>query len=96
MIKVIFHTIRNCSWSWIEISSVQINSFLASGGFCRLLITFANSLDQDQDQQILVLIWIQSVDTLIVFLKEAFAKVNFERKYQQTATLVGKLPCTQE
>ena len=27
------------------------NSFLTSGDFCRLLITFANSLDPDQDQQ---------------------------------------------
>ena len=37
-----------------EISSVStypaFNSFLASGDFCRLLITFANSLDKDQDQ----------------------------------------------
>ena len=32
-------------------NSVWIISFLASGDFCRLLITFANSLDQDQDQQ---------------------------------------------
>ena len=27
-----------------------INYFLASGNFCHLLITFANSLDPDQDQ----------------------------------------------
>ena len=26
-------------------------SFLASGDFCHLLITFANSLDSDQDRQ---------------------------------------------
>ena len=26
-------------------------SFLASGDFCRLLITFANGLDPDQDRQ---------------------------------------------
>ena len=30
--------------------SHTINSFLASGNFCRLLITFANSLDLDQDR----------------------------------------------
>ena len=37
-------------------------SFLASGNFCRLLITFANSLDLDQDRKILlVLIWIQTI-----------------------------------
>ena len=29
----------------------HFNSFLASSDFCRLLITFANSLDPDQDQQ---------------------------------------------
>ena len=28
-----------------------INSFLAFGNFCRLLLTFANSLDSDQNQQ---------------------------------------------
>ena len=27
------------------------NSFLCSGNFCRLLITFANNLDPDQDRQ---------------------------------------------
>ena len=29
----------------------SFNSFLASDDFCRLLITFANSLDPDQDRQ---------------------------------------------
>ena len=29
----------------------NFNSFYASGNFCPLLITFANSLDPDQDQQ---------------------------------------------
>ena len=28
-----------------------LNSFIASGHFCHLLIAFANSLDPDQDQQ---------------------------------------------
>ena len=39
------------------------HSFLASGDFWRLLITFANSLDPDQDRQnvLSVLIWIQTV-----------------------------------
>ena len=31
--------------------STFINSFLASGDFWHLLITFANSLDPDQDRQ---------------------------------------------
>ena len=30
---------------------LEFNSFLASSDFCRLLITFANSLDPDHDQQ---------------------------------------------
>ena len=30
---------------------IIINSSHASGDFCRLLITFANSLDPDQDRQ---------------------------------------------
>ena len=29
----------------------MFNSFLASGNFCHLLITFANSFDSDQDRQ---------------------------------------------
>ena len=29
----------------------QITPFLASGNFCRLLITFANSLERDQERQ---------------------------------------------
>ena len=29
----------------------RFNSFLASGNFCHLPITFANSSDPDQDQQ---------------------------------------------
>ena len=34
---------------------MYINSFPASGDFCRLLITFANSLDPDQARQIVKL-----------------------------------------
>ena len=34
---------------------------LASGDCCRLLITFANNLDTDQDRQNVLLIWIQTV-----------------------------------
>ena len=30
---------------------IALNSILASGDFCHLLITFANSLDPDQDWQ---------------------------------------------
>ena len=53
------------------------NSFLARGDFCCLLITLANSLDPDQDQQNVgpdldpILF-----DALIVFLEEYFEKKN--------------------
>ena len=30
---------------------IWVNSFLARGVFCHLIITFANSLDPDQDRQ---------------------------------------------
>ena len=35
----------------VVIGALRINSFLVSGDFCCLLITFINSLDQDQDSQ---------------------------------------------
>ena len=31
--------------------NITFNSFLANGDFCRLLLTFANSLDPDQDRR---------------------------------------------
>ena len=34
-----------------QIQAYRLNSFLANGNFGHLLITFANSLDPDQDQQ---------------------------------------------
>ena len=43
-------------------SSVSLgweDSFCTSGNFRRLLITFANNLDSDQDLQMSGLIWIQ-------------------------------------
>ena len=33
------------------VATIMFNSFHASGNCCRLLITFANSLDPDQDLQ---------------------------------------------
>ena len=33
----------------MKIEIVNLNSFLASGEFCSLLISFANSLEPDQD-----------------------------------------------
>ena len=55
---------------------IRTNSFFASGDFCRLLITYANSLDPDQDRQN----GSKPFDTLIVFLNDLFQKVNFEKK----------------
>ena len=43
------------------------------------MITFANSLDPDQAQQNVGPEWIQT-DNAMVFLKEFFEKVNFEKK----------------
>ena len=45
----------------VHLKSTCNNSFPASGDFCCLLITFANSLDPDQDQHYVVLIWIQTI-----------------------------------
>ena len=59
---------------------MMFNSYLASADFCHLLITFANSLEPDQD-------WHYDpkwFDTLIVFLKDCFEKVNFEKSLQVT------------
>ena len=67
---------------WLNIT---VYLFLARGDFCHLLITFANSLDPDQGRQIVGPDLDQNCLTLMVFLKESFEKVNFE-KYQQTMT----------
>ena len=54
--------------------------FLTSSDFCHLLITFANSLDPDLVQQNVGSDLNPNSLTLIVFLKELFEKVNFEKK----------------
>ena len=46
-----------------------------------LLITFANSLDLDQDRHAL---GSKLMDILKLFLKEVFEKVNFEKSQQMT------------
>ena len=52
-----------------------MNSFLASGDFCRLLKTFANSLNPDQDSPVGPDLDPNHFDTLmIVFLKDFFGK----------------------
>ena len=58
-----------------------INYFVASRDFCYLMITFANSLDPDQDRQNvgpdqgsnLLTLWSE------IFLKEFLEKVDFEK-----------------
>ena len=45
------HPTFNLSKKVDRLCSSVTNYFLASDDFCRLLITFANSWDQDQDQQ---------------------------------------------
>ena len=48
MVKKIFTIL--CSKILFIYKPVYINSFLASGDFCWLLIIFAKSLDRDQDR----------------------------------------------
>ena len=62
-----------------------LNSFLASGYICRLLITFENRLDPDQDRQNVGPDLDPNRLTLIVLLKDFFKKDHFE-KCQQTTT----------
>ena len=56
-----------------------VYSFLASGDFCCLLITFANSLDPDQEQQNDGPDLDPKPETLIVFKKVIFEKVNLKK-----------------
>ena len=58
----------------------SLNASLASGNFCCLLITFANSLDQDQVRSSGPYLDPNYFDTLIGFLKELFKQVNFDKK----------------
>ena len=61
------------------ISDGTINSFPASGDFCRLLITFANSLNPDKARQN-GRSESKLFDTLMVFLKDFLKKVNYKKK----------------
>ena len=69
----------------VVFSKRRVNSFPASGNFCHLLITFANSLDQDQARQnvgpdlgpnCLTLWWYS--------WKNFFERVNFKENPQTT------------
>ena len=66
-------------WQFIvlpENSYWSLNSFLASGDFCHLLIMFANSLVQDQDWLSVGRSWSEYklFDPLIFFLEKNFLK----------------------
>ena len=56
-----------------------INSFYISGNLCRLLIAFANSEDPDLNRQKVGPDLDTNCVTLIVFLKDFFEKVDFEK-----------------
>ena len=60
---------------------------------CRLLITFANSFYPDQARQnVEPDLDPKLFDTLMVFLKEIFKKVDFEKKNQQTTKSMQNYP----
>ena len=59
-------------------------TYLASRPFCHLLIIFANSLDQDKDQQNVGPDLDPNCLTLTVFLKDFFFKKLILKKSQQT------------
>ena len=70
----------NKEWNRFVLAEAAFNSFPASGDFCRLLITFANSLDPDQawqnvrpdlDPNCLTLLWYP--------WKIIFEKVNLKK-----------------
>ena len=64
-------------WNIIIYSMIRVNSFLASGDFCHLQITFANSLDPDQDRQN---VGPDLVPNCLTLIKEFFEKVNDIKK----------------
>ena len=71
----------------------MLNSFIASDDFCRLLLTFANSLDPDQDQldigPDLDPNWLTSERIL-------FEKANFEKKSADDNKSMKNYPACKE
>ena len=61
----------------IHVSMRFVKSFLASGDFCHLLITFANSLNTDQDCRSFS--GYKPFDILIVFLNIFFEKLILKK-----------------
>ena len=65
----------------IETSAYQmLNSFLASGNLCHMLITFANGLGS------------KMFDNQKVFLKEFFENNNFEKKKKKAHMKFPSMP----
>ena len=60
--------------TFVAIVALRVNSFLASGKFCYLLISLTNSLDPDQDRQNVGPDLDPNCLTLMVFPKE-FLKI---------------------
>ena len=85
--------IRNASIKSVE-TNMCYNSFLASGDFYRLLITFANNFDPDQARK-KCRAWSGSklFDTLMVFLKEFFEKVNLKKIHRQQKSMQNYPAC---
>ena len=63
------------------------HSFLVSGDFCCLLMTFANSLFPDKYRQNVCLDLDTDRLTLIVFLKDALKKLILKKSQQMTTKL---------
>ena len=61
---------QNCLSEAVVMGILRVNSFHASGDFCRLLRIFVNSLDADQEQKSKGPDLDQNFLSLKVFLKE--------------------------
>ena len=64
--------------------SLALNSLATNGDFCRLLITFANSLDTDQARQSVGPNLDPNCLTLMVFLKDFFKKLILKKNPHTT------------
>ena len=80
---------------WLTPENTILNSFLASGDFCHLLIFFANSLELDQDRQNASPdLYPNCLTPLIVFLKDLLEK-SFFNKVSRRKQKHEKLPSMQ-
>ena len=72
------------------------NSVPAGGDFCRLLITFAKSLEPDQALQVVGPGLELNCVTLMVFLKEFSEKVDFEKNQRDDIKSMKTYPACKE